>query len=284
MPTLQKYFHRTKLQFQSNDIFCRLYSALPLYFGYANLYSMTLLACVRYIIIVKPQKSSKLNTKKAIAIICFINWVLPIAFIIPQVMGVWGRFLFLSDIGLCITYASYTQGASEITHFIVVSTFQFFLPISICCWCYKEIYLHVRKSRKRVSIATTVPAFRNGSIAIEAKGLHSPPVSNNKKTELAVAKTLTVILFIYLISYVPYSIITVIVFCNPNPTPSLLIVQAIMIQITYIANVSNPIVFLFRSQIARAKFQKWHRSVAIYCCQSNNKVIALSSSSSLDIE
>ena len=74
--------------------------------------------------------------------------------------------------------------------------------------------------------------------------------SSNKKTELVVAKTVTVVHLIYLISYVPYSIITVIVFFNPIPKPLLLLVQAIMIQITYIANVSNPIVFLFHSPVA----------------------------------
>ncbi|EDV29643.1 uncharacterized protein TRIADDRAFT_52251 [Trichoplax adhaerens] len=257
IPVLQQFLEGNGLRFDANNIICRIYSALPLYFGYANLNSMTLLAGVRYIIIVKPQQSSRLNDKSSIAIICIINWILPIAFIIPQIFGVWGRFLFLADIGLCVTYASYTQGTSQISHFIIVSIFQFFLPISICCWCYMEIFLEVRGSRKRVFGMTASPS-RNENTSEGLKKSTSLTLSNNKKTELAVAKTLSVILLIYLISYVPYSIITVIVFCNPKPTPALLKVQAVMIQVTYIANVSNPIVFLFRSPKTRAKIQEWY--------------------------
>lgn len=257
-------------------ISCRIEVALPLYFGVVNIYCMTVLAITRYTAIVKPQRMVTLRRRHGILIISLLTWFLPLIFTLPQIFGYWGGFSYIHNLGICLGIFHYNQGFETGSYYICLVLFVVQFPTLIIGWCYYQIYLEVKNSRIRISqfrssidandssVTTNVPIHKrllNSQAGNTNRSSIKERDRDNRKAEIAIAKTLLIIFITFQVAFMPYSIVSFINFFFY--TASTVELQLGLLFVTYIGNVANPYIFLVRSE----KFQKFCRWRKANCCQ-----------------
>lgn len=235
------------------DALCRFGIAVPLYFGIVNIYCMTVLAITRYLAIVKPKYLKMIKEKRGVGILVILNWLLPLIFSLPQALGGWGGYTYYDDIGMCAVLYYYHQGSLIASYYFCLITFVVLIPSTVIAWSYYQIYLEVRQSRFRV--INSVKKNKNKIARNEANGANSYSQrrqtvagmsQERRKREIALAKTLCIIVITYQISYIPYSVVSIYEYIAQ---PAIAFVyQYNFLMITYIGNIANPIIFLIRSK------------------------------------
>ncbi|RDD46699.1 putative G-protein coupled receptor 45 [Trichoplax sp. H2] len=261
---LRKYQGKCPL-IKSNNLVCRVSGGLPLYFGFANVYSLTLLAYVRYSIIVKRQPSR--NFRNKIAYISVV-WLIPAVLVIPHVMDIWGDFFFIADLGMCAFIDNYLFGSSSISHFIVIALCGIAIPSNISFWCHMKIYLYVRQNQKRINVATVRKAAGNSSnnqSQPTEQSLNSTGISSARNKDIAVAITLTLMTLVYTISCLPYLAFIIIAFFDKPFSASTFQALSIGVHISYIGTVANPIIILLRGKELNNYIKNCHMELIGSC-------------------
>ena len=239
---------------ESYSPLCRFGIAIPLYFGIVNIYCMTVLAITRYLAIVKPQYLKLIKEKRGVSILVVLNWTLPLIFSLPQALDGWGGYTYFNDIGICAVLYYHYQGAVIASYYFCLITFVVMIPSTVIAWSYYQIYLEVRQSRFRV--INSVKKNKNNIARSDTNGSNNNysrrrytgagMSQERRKREIALAKTLCIIVVTYQISYIPYSVVSLF---DYFAAPTLAFVyQYNFLMVTYIGNVANPIIFLIRSK------------------------------------
>ncbi|EDV28931.1 uncharacterized protein TRIADDRAFT_52295 [Trichoplax adhaerens] len=261
--------------YPTSTISCRIEVGLPLYFGIVNIYCMTVLAVTRYIAIVTPQRMITVRRRHGILIISLLTWTLPLIFTLPQIFGYWGGFSYTNGLGICLGVYHYSQGFLTGSYYICLILFVVQFPTLIIGWCYHQIYLEVKRSRLRISQFRSSTEHDDPSASSHSRGTkRNITISGNqgnrssrrrepenRKAEIAIAKTLVIIFVTFQISFMPYSVVSFYNFISHTSYTVLL--QLGLLFVTYIGNVANPYIFLFRSD----KFQKFCNWRLMKCCQ-----------------
>ncbi|EDV21030.1 uncharacterized protein TRIADDRAFT_60377 [Trichoplax adhaerens] len=251
-----------QLAHPSNTPICRFGIAVPLYFGIVNIYCMTVLAITRYLAIVKPRYLKLIKEKRGVFVLVSLNWLLPLIFSLPQALDEWGSYTYFPDIGVCAALYYYSQGSLVASYYICLILFVVMIPTTFIGWSYHQIYLEVRQSRFRVM--NSVKKNKKNIINKNANGVNT--YSQRRQTqaagmsqerrnrEIALAKTLCIIVITYQISYIPYSVVSL---YDYFAEPALAFVfQYNFLMVTYIGNIANPIIFLLRSKKFKHKVLK----------------------------
>ncbi|EDV29642.1 uncharacterized protein TRIADDRAFT_52250 [Trichoplax adhaerens] len=262
--------------YKSNTLLCRLNICIPFYFGVVNVFSMALLAIVRYLAINKPRTFLSLSRKSySLVIFCLINWLVPALLAFPQAFRLWGGVTYISDVGFCYTIYHYSQGLNIIIFFTTVIVGVIVVPLTIIFLCYWKIYQEVRRNRSRIAYHDNrpnviLPATHDKNRSLRVRARSNSIKSFSRKREIYVATTLFIILLTFTLSYIPYSIIAIIAFFRISPYQ--IRVHLILLFVTYLGNIANPIIFIIRNNDIRKWLKRLFPSCSLFQLYSTTSI------------
>ena len=143
---------------------------LAAYFYYvlsnASLNTLSLIAVVRYLKVVKTQLYTKVfSEEKNARILAVLTWVVPLAFCSPPLYG-WGEFSFYPSSAMCVLKRDFSN-VGYLSFIIVCQP----SPLIICA-CYYAIFRAVRKNRLQICSRKNRAACQNAQDA-EAHLIHT---------------------------------------------------------------------------------------------------------------
>ncbi|RDD35802.1 Melanopsin-A [Trichoplax sp. H2] len=262
---LQRVYGNLPL-YPGNTFQCRLAIGLPLYFGIVNIYSIGFLSVIRYIIITKPNKAHYVSSKKSIIAIYLLNWFIPLSFSLPQTIGFWARFPYYSGTGTCGPAIKLALGPSYITFFIYFYCFGLSIPFQAITFSYWHIYKEFSRNRQRIRNINVVTneesklesmISTNYTVNTKKSFLKSQPQSSiNKGMEKKLAKTLLLIIFIEILSFIPMSIINLIESVSLRTSLVYQNYGLLVLLLTFLSGITNPFIFIFRSHNLRRSLKE----------------------------
>ncbi|KAK2840293.1 hypothetical protein Q5P01_014033 [Channa striata] len=167
------------------DIMCSLYQYLDYIISSVSVGTMVLISIDRYVAICDPLKYSSKITQKRVEICVCLCWICSVIFqtlILRDVLIQPG--MHNSCFGDCMFFINQTAGLADLT-------FSFIVPITIIVLLYMRVFV-VAVSQAR--------AMRSHIAAVSQ---HSTKVTV-KKSELKAARTLGVVIVVFLICFCPY--------------------------------------------------------------------------------
>lgn len=254
--------------------------AIPLYFFISNIYSITLMAIVRYLLIVRSRKLMWLKEKKRLSCFFILNWGLPLLFTLLPALGYWGRYSYFPLSGICFIKYQLSQDIISQSYFICMFICVLILPIFIVTFCYYKIYSTVKKSQTKLNRHASFGkdlASTYSSVAWSSS--HSLQINTNKwskRRELAFTQTLLSIFITFQLSFTPATILFLITYLSSTK----LIIQFLIgfFLLSSLGSAINPIIYLIRNK----KFNKTSPRLKRNICYSFKAVpILIKSSNSL---
>lgn len=145
----------------ADNIFCQLNGFYTLVFLSSSLLCVTLISINRYFLIVKPNFSKKVFSKKnTILMVCGL-WSFAIITALPPVLGL-GKYGFNPGRATCFIALGSSDSYTSILVIFLIAT-----PFSITIWCYIKVYLAIHHSKARVSVNKTQPVNTTTQSAVK---------------------------------------------------------------------------------------------------------------------
>ena len=201
---------------------CLVNALLVIDSGGTSLLTMGLIAVSRYVAIVHPQKKALLSWKVCAAL-CVYPWIHVILLMVPGLTG-WGRLGWHKASWACTFDWNY-----NIWYNVVIFIFTQGVTSTTMLFCYSQIYMVYKKSKKRV--------------AGKDMGQKGP-----QKEDIRLAIQLVVIFAIYNICWTPYFTITVFIYPDGDGPPWL---HALMILFIAWNSAVNILVYLYFNRTFR---------------------------------
>ena len=250
---------------EENSFVCRFKFGLPLYFSLVNIYSMTLLAVVRYLAVVKPLQLYKVSAGKNTIIMCCCNWLLPLPLVLPQVLGWWGQFIYNHHDGTCLPLTKIYLGTDYVVMFIIRTLLIHIIPFAIILICYWCIYREFLCSQQRINhfdYSTDVESIHHNG--------HDRLINMRRKKEMKLAVTLFIIILTCQLSYFPMAIGSIVDSFDAKIRPEITRQALLVISFSYVSCIANPLIILFRNRQFRAII---HQSISAWMFH-NSKTIS----------
>ncbi|XP_034741902.1 trace amine-associated receptor 4-like [Etheostoma cragini] len=168
------------------DIMCTLYYVLDYIISSASVGTMVLISVDRYVAICDPMHYSTKVTEKRVQVCVCLCWICSIVFqmlLLSDNLTQPGRYNSCS--GECVVVSSYIAGFVD----LVVS---FIIPVTVIIVLYVKVFV-VAMSQARAMRSHTAPVTLQGSVKVTAK-----------KSEMKAARTLGVVVVVFLICLCPY--------------------------------------------------------------------------------
>ncbi|XP_030580324.1 trace amine-associated receptor 13c-like [Archocentrus centrarchus] len=204
------------------DIMCTLYQYLAYVITSASIGTMVIISIDRYIAICYPLHYSTKITQKEIKIIVCICWICSVIFqslILMDNLKQPGRFN--SCIGECVFVINYIAGIADLI-------FSFILPITVIVVLYLRVFV----------VAVSQTRAMRSQLAVT----HQQSVTvTTKKSELKAARTLGVVVVVFLICMCPYYCVALTVQNNALSASS----AAFVIYLFFFNSCLNPIIYVF---------------------------------------
>ena len=166
------------------DLMCTLYQYLDYTIASASVGNMVLISVDRYVAICHPLHYYSEITQKRVQVCVCLCWICSVIFqslILKDILKQPGRYN--SCIGECIFFINYIAGLVDLT-------FSFIVPISVIVVLYMRVFVvavsQARAMRSHITVAT-----QSGKVTA-------------KKSEMKAARTLGVVVVLFLICLCPY--------------------------------------------------------------------------------
>ena len=197
--------------------FCQLNGFLTLQFAASSTFSLQAISVNRYFIVVKQNQYRRVFTTRNQLLIIALIWCIPIPLAIGPVLG-WSQFEFNS--GNCLCSHDFRR---SISYSIVLVLVTVLIPLFVMCFCYYQIFKHVRHHSNQVDT-----------------------MMNNAQTlnvqEVKITKTLLVVIAAYVVSFAPAVIVNFMKIGLPTFKIPLWI--EILFQVLLFSNhANNPIIY-----------------------------------------
>lgn len=132
---------------------CRLVFGMLLYLALVNMLVMASIALYRFITVLYPRISKTYLTVKATLLGLAFNWLLPTAFIVPPVLGAWGKFTYDNITSACVLELIPTEEDEQQANYpLFIFLFGMTVPTTIMALCYCAIAYRIHQTSKRVRI------------------------------------------------------------------------------------------------------------------------------------
>ncbi|XP_063818081.1 opsin-VA-like [Pseudophryne corroboree] len=204
------------------------------FFGIVALWSLSILAFERYIVICRPLGNLRLRGKHSAIGILFV-WVFSFIWTIPPTMG-WSSYT-TSKIGTTCEPNWYSGTLNDQTYIITFLTTCFVLPLMLIFVSYGKVMRKLRKVSDTQS--------RLGS---------------TRKPEKEVTRMVVIMILAFLICWSPYAAFSILVTANPSIEldPRLSAIPAFFAKT---ASMYNPVIYVFMNkQFRRCLLQMMHCS------------------------
>ncbi|CAH2322423.1 opsin-VA-like [Pelobates cultripes] len=211
---------------------CVLEGFAVTFFGIVALWSLTILAFERYVVICKPLGNLRLRGKHSAIGILFV-WIFSFIWTIPPIMG-WSSYT-TSKIGTTCEPNWYSGKWSDQTYIITFLTTCFIFPLMIIFISYGKL---MRKLRK----------------VSDTQGR----LGSTRKPEKEVTRMVIIMIIAFLICWSPYAAFSILVTARPtiDLDPRLSAIPAFFAKT---ASMYNPVIYVFMNkQFRRCLLQMFH--------------------------
>ncbi|KAM9347733.1 trace amine-associated receptor 13c-like [Symphorus nematophorus] len=168
------------------DIMCTLYQCLAGIISSTSVGTMVMISIDRYVAICHPLHYPTKITQKRVEVCVCVCWICSVifqSFILKDILKQPGRYN--SCVGECIFFINYIAGLVDLT-------FSFIVPITVIVVLYMRVFLvAVSQARAMRSLVATITLQQ--SVKVTAK-----------KSEMKAARTLGVVVVVFLICLCPY--------------------------------------------------------------------------------
>ena len=179
-----------------NGRYCQFFSIFILSNMGAAVLSLSWTAFGRYLKIVHPSYFSKfLGSKWKARLVTLSCWVVPIFFLLPGILEVWGELGYDSVTMVC-TYVR-TPANKSYNMFIITSSV--LIPFTSIMFCYLQILCKIHSNHRRVAL------MRQNEQLTGANQLHRRP-STLHREDVRYTAMMASIFFVFFCSYCPYYI------------------------------------------------------------------------------
>jgi r-opsin len=172
---------------------CDLYGMLGSVWGCASIWSMTMIAFDRYVVIVKGLSAKPMTTSKALLEILFI-WAFAILWTILPMVG-WNRYVPEGNLTACGT-DYLTKDWFSRSYILVYGFFVYFLPLIMIIYSYYHILNTVFTHEK---------SMREQAKKMNVASLRS--TDSDVRTEFKLAKIALVTISLWFMAWTPYLVI-----------------------------------------------------------------------------
>lgn len=172
---------------------CELYGLFGSIWGCGSIWSMTMIAFDRYVVIVKGLSAKPMTTGKALGEITFI-WMFAAVWTFLPMLG-WNRYVPEGNLTACGTDYLSKDWTSR-SYIIVYSMFVYFLPLLMIIYSYYHILSTVFAHEK---------SMRDQAKKMNVASLRSS--DNDVKTEIKLAKIALVTISLWFLAWTPYLVI-----------------------------------------------------------------------------
>lgn len=190
-PLIVNCFHET---WYFGPLMCDIYALLGSIWGCGSIWSMTMIAFDRYVVIVKGLSAKPMTTGKALMEIAFI-WVFSAIWTILPMVG-WNRYVPEGNLTACGTDYLSKDWLSR-SYILVYGFFVYFLPLMMIIYSYYHILNTVfahEKSMRDQAKKMNVASLRSAS-------------DNDVRTEFRLAKIALVTISLWFMAWTPYLVI-----------------------------------------------------------------------------
>ncbi|XP_036438653.1 trace amine-associated receptor 4-like [Colossoma macropomum] len=213
------------------DIFCKIHSSLDMTLSIVSILHLSLVSIDRYLAICEPLSYRMRVTNGTVAVCITVIWLFSLTYSFGVVLsnanitGLENLLIFSSCVGNCALIFNKESG-------IILSFVAFFIPGTIMISLYLKIFCVVRQQAKVMSERVTV---RRTSCETH--------VHSSEQREWKAAKTLGIIMGIFLLCWLPFFIVTLTDPFLNFPTP--LDVFDALVWFGYLNSTFNPLVYGF---------------------------------------
>jgi hypothetical protein len=130
----------------ADNVFCQINGFYTLVFLSSSLLCVTLISINRYFLIVKPNSSQNIFSRRNTLLMVCGLWSLAVVTGLPPLLGL-GRYGFNAARATCfIAFGSSDSYTSILVIFLIAA------PFSVTIWCYIKVYLEIYHSHARVTV------------------------------------------------------------------------------------------------------------------------------------
>lgn len=177
---------------------CVFYGFCGATFGLLSINTIAAVALDRFVVIARSQLVQSRPSSKLGAGLIIAAWVNSLVWALPPTLG-WNRYILEGYQTTC-SFDYLTHTTKDISLVLGMFVFAFVVPLLVIIVCYGYIFSVVYKHES---------TFRETSRCLNAP-VRSGVRERAYRTELRIAKTVTLVLFFYLVSWTPYAVVALI--------------------------------------------------------------------------
>jgi c-opsin len=232
-----------------NDASCQAHAFLIYLFGMVSMVHMGAIALEKYLTIVKyTNADGHFFSLKQSVLVVLVLWVYSIVLSILPLLG-WSRY-GPEEGNITCSLKWDDKSASDIAYFVVMFIGCFLLPVGVMTFSYYKIF------KVRIKVGTTSSDCVL-NLTEHARG--------ELRREISTAIKLLIIIFAYLLAWVPYSVVVILIITGVPKATFMLLMASLFAKASFMY---NPVLYAFISKQFRRKF------ITLFCSGISSNQIA----------
>lgn len=213
---------------------CNIDASVAALTGFVSIWSLVAVAIDRFLVIKKSLPASHNIDKSTTCFILLGIWIFSVVGTILPFMGV-GQYV-LEGSNMSCTFDYFTRSYTNIIYNVFIQISFFGVPISLIIFCYVSIFVNVRSHERRYFT--------------ERKSIHFNEISmrrlrrsrNFERNELKTAKAAIILISVFCLSWMPYSVLSIVALCGNDEGISPIVVT-IPVIFAKASTILNPVLY-----------------------------------------
>ena len=215
-----------------------------------NISLLALSAFISYWKIVKIGKKVTCRRAWCLVLLMYLNAII---LLLPPVTGFWAKITYYKKIGFCLfDFSSITTSIDQKLYLFLIMYPMLFMCFIVIVYCYYRIYHVVRQSFAALNQhENTRFGYHSDRLRLRHPAgtlikVRPANIANKsfRRHDIALAKTLLLVLLLFMISYTPYALCNILYFTNVIRIT--LTHDLYLLLLCCFNSVINPIVFYYR--------------------------------------
>ena len=228
---------------------CNFYAFLDVALFAVSLFNLTAISVNRYFKIVKPSKYRSVFFKKSVIFMTVLIWCLAILLSSGPFLG-WGKYQFIPSKAIC-SISEKAHISIRITSYVVISC-----CILVIIGCYIKIAQVVRRHRRRIAVPNNRSQDEDPKQVPRpgpSRATTEPHVTELRGEDIHIARTVSVIVFLFCLSWVPNVTLNILV---SRGVPVSREVRMFGVYMMFLDLVINPMTFGIRNREIRKMIKR----------------------------